>query len=125
MIRRRWPWIAVAAGVAAWLRWRPGVVTVEGDSMEPAIRSGRVLPTVRLRPGELRVGMVVVASPPSRPGLEVVKRVVAGPGDLAPNGDVLGRDEWFLMGDRPERSTDSRHFGPVPARAVVGRALGV
>jgi signal peptidase I len=117
--------VAAVAGVAAWARWRPGLVTVEGDSMEPAIRSGRVVPVVRLPPGELRVGMVVVAEPPSRPGLEVVKRVAAGPGDLAPNGDVLGPDEWFLMGDRPERSTDSRHFGPVPGSAIVARVLGV
>jgi signal peptidase I len=125
MTRRRWPWLALVAAVVAWARWHPGVVTVEGDSMEPALRSGRLLPIVRVRSGEIRIGMVVVAEPPSTPGLEVVKRVVAGPGDLAPSGDVLGPDQWFLMGDRPERSTDSRHFGPVPSSAIVARALGV
>ena len=34
----------------------------------------------------------------------------------------LAYDEFFLLGDMPEFSTDSRSFGPVPRSAIVGRA---
>ena len=54
------------------------------------------------------------------------------PGDDAASlGDVgpresgewnLGDDEFFLLGDMPEFSTDSRSFGPVARSAIVGRA---
>jgi signal peptidase I len=35
----------------------------------------------------------------------------------------LGEDEYFLMGDAWEMSTDSRSFGPVPRKAIVAKAL--
>ena len=45
------------------------------------------------------------------------------PGDSALNGEwALGPDEFFLLGDTPELSTDSRSFGPAPRSAIVGRA---
>jgi signal peptidase I len=91
--------------------------------MEPTLRAGDWALALRVTPRRLRPGLVVVARPPSRPGLEVVKRIAAGPGDLALDGRVLGPGEWFLAGDRPEASTDSRHFGPVPPSAIVGRVV--
>lgn len=35
----------------------------------------------------------------------------------------LGEDEYFLMGDNRHASMDSRVFGPVPERFVVGKVL--
>lgn len=32
-----------------------------------------------------------------------------------------GADEYFVLGDNPAASTDSRTFGPVPADRVIGR----
>lgn len=93
--------------------------------MAPALEPGDWGVAVRARRGGLRRGQVVVARPPSRPELEVVKRLAHGPGDLDPAGRVLGPDEWFLAGVRPEASTDSRHFGPVPGSSIVGRAVAV
>jgi signal peptidase I len=110
---------ATLAGLAAWVR--PARVEVAGSSMEPTLRAGEWAVAVRVARGRLRRRLVVVARPPSRPGLEVVKRIVAGPGDPAPDGRVLGPGEWFLAGDRPESSTDSRDFGTVPTDAIVGR----
>ena len=66
-----------------------------------------------VKPGRLRRFDIVVVEHPSRPGLEMVKRIVALPGELAPDGARLGPDEWWVEGDLPAESTDSRQFGPV------------
>jgi nickel-type superoxide dismutase maturation protease len=112
---------ALAAAVAClltWWRWRPFRVAVEGDSMEPSFRAGdRLFAT---RPGRVRPGDVVVAEHPSRPGFELIKRVRYGPGDLSPDGTTLGDDGYWIEGDRPERSTDSRQFGPIRRAGIRG-----
>ena len=35
---------------------------------------------------------------------------------------ALGEDEYFLLGDAPDLSTDARHFGTVSARDILARA---
>jgi len=35
---------------------------------------------------------------------------------------ILGNDEYFVMGDNREASLDSRRFGPVPRRLIIGKA---
>ncbi len=47
---------------------------------------------------------------PGRPGFLIVKRVA----EVRPNG-------YYVLGDAPEASTDSRHFGAVPH--VLGRVV--
>ena len=97
--------LATAAGLA-WLR--PRRVVVEGRSMEPGLAPGdRLLVT---RAGRVHPGDVVAVRDPRHPRRVLVKRVAA----------VLG-DEVAVRGDNPGASTDSRHFGTVPARSVLGR----
>jgi hypothetical protein len=79
--------------------------------MAPTLCRGDWALTVPLR--RPRTGQVVVVEHPERDGFEMVKRIVAGPGDRAPGGGVLGPGQWWVQGDRPDRSTDSRRFGPV------------
>lgn len=75
--------------------------------MLPTLQPGDyVLADTRAAP---RVGALVVAARPDRPGLEVVKRVAAVEG-----GGLR------LLGDNREASTDSREFGPAPWEAVRG-----
>jgi signal peptidase I len=38
---------------------------------------------------------------------------------------ILGPDDYFMMGDNRDNSKDSRYFGVVPRRLILGRALGV
>jgi nickel-type superoxide dismutase maturation protease len=63
-----------------------------------------------LRGPRVGVGDVVVLEHPLHAGMLLVKRVAA-----------LGPAGFWVLGDNPGASTDSRHFGPV-AR-VVGRVV--
>jgi signal peptidase I len=104
---------AVVAAAIAYLivRWRPFAVEIRGESMAPTLRAGDW--ALAVPGGPPRRGQVVVVEHPRRPGFELVKRITAAPGDLAPSGEFLGADEYWVEGDHPVGSTDSRHFGPV------------
>lgn len=111
--------VVAAAATYTFFRWRPFRVEVQGDSMAPTLVAGDW--ALAVAPKTLRRGDVVVLEHPGRPGLEVVKRVAGVGGDLAPDGRILGRDEVWVEGDNPGRSTDSRHFGPVDRHVVRAR----
>jgi nickel-type superoxide dismutase maturation protease len=79
--------------------------------MEPALRAGDWIVVSSLsRPP--RVGEVVLARDP-RAGDRLILKRVAEVSDGA----------CTLLGDRPDESTDSRTFGPVPLGNVLARAL--
>jgi nickel-type superoxide dismutase maturation protease len=83
---------------------------VEGDSMRPTLLPGDRVVALgwrRPRPGEL-----VAARDPRDARRVIVKRVV-----------TAGDDGPTLAGDNPEASTDSRTFGAVPWKLVVGRVV--
>lgn len=87
------------------LRWRR--LVVRGESMRPALAPGdRVLvaPFVRLRPGD-----VVALHDPERPGALVVKRLAR-----------VADDVVVVLGDDEVMSVDSRRYGPVARRSVLG-----
>jgi nickel-type superoxide dismutase maturation protease len=76
--------------------------------MEPTLHDGDWI--IARRDGRAGVGDVVVVEHPGRPGMLIVKRV-----------QRAGPEGYWVVGDAPEWSTDSRQFGPVPA--VVGRVV--
>jgi len=84
--------------------WRLAVV--RGPSMSPTLCDGDVL-LVRLR-ARPRPGAVVVVQWAQRPDQLSVKR-------------AIGRhaDGWWVLGDNPAASTDSRHLGPATSLAVA------
>lgn len=104
-------------------------VIVNGRSMLPAIRPGRVLLVNRLAyglrlPGANaylcrwrlpRKGDVVIFIAPG--GSMAVKRC----GGVDP---ASGRT-FFALGDNDLESYDSRSYGPVPADRIVGRVVGI
>ncbi|NUR28986.1 MAG: signal peptidase I [Catenulispora sp.] len=102
--------------------------TVDGPSMEPALRSGeRVLVRRTRRP---RRGDVVLMRLPADSAL-LLKRVVAVAGDYLPAGwaspDVHGLGDarvpdgcYVVLGDNSAVSTDSRFFGLVRRDRLVG-----
>ena len=102
--------VAVVAFARARRGWFP--VRVEGTSMLPTLLPGDLLAVRPLRPGEPRVGQLVVVR---RGEIETVKRVSA-----AIEEDGLGADEIWLTGDNAAASTDSRTTGPAARGDLVG-----
>ena len=98
------------AGVAALVTpW--AVARVAGPSMTPTVRSGDRLLVRRVGAGDpVRDDAVVLARFPARPELLVVKRV---------RGAVPGG--YWVEGDNPVVTDDSRAFGPA---VVVGLVVG-
>jgi nickel-type superoxide dismutase maturation protease len=110
----------VGAGIAlTFLRWKPFQVEIEGPSMSPTLEPGDWALTVGA--ARLRHGDVVVIEHPTRPGFDVVKRIIALPGELTADGRLLRSDEFWVEGDNRGASTDSRQFGPVTRDRVRAR----
>ncbi len=123
---------------------------VVGTSMEPNLHNGQylIIDKISYKLGGPHRGDVVVFEPPYRPGEDYVKRMIGLPGDLVEirqgnvfiNGELLpqpygvrpgsysmeprrvGPDEYFVLGDNRNSSSDSHTWGMVPAANVVGRA---
>ncbi|MEV4747621.1 S26 family signal peptidase [Streptosporangium sp. NPDC049248] len=117
------------------LRRKLLIVAVTGPSMEPNYIEGDRLLAWRRSPRHLHPGQVVVidTAPPSEnpgPPMNIIKRVVAVPGQLVP-GVMRGNDQGMLvppnhvvvLGDNRRRSVDSRHLGFISADRVVATVI--
>ncbi len=86
--------------------WPVRRAVVRGPSMSPVLADGDiVLVTAAHR---LRPGMVALVRWPSRPGQLSVKRISGRCGA-----------GWWVLGDNPRGSTDSRELGPAEVLATV------
>jgi len=85
-------------------------VQVHGQSMQPALEPGDRLLVVGLL--KARPGDVVAVVDPRDSERVMVKRVTTVDGAGV-----------TVLGDNPTASTDSRTFGPVPSRLVLGRVV--
>ncbi len=55
----------------------------------------------------------------------VSKSVITNiPAQWKPVEVVLGENEYFILGDNREHSTDSRHYGPVSRDKIIGYVMG-
>jgi signal peptidase I len=134
---------AIAGLVAGWLRWRFIVVDVVGVSMEPTLHYGDRVLVRRARLSALRERDLVVVDLPKpeaprgartsrwRPAPTwMVKRAAGLPGNRVPAGLItaLGMRSgstvpagWFaVLGDNHDYSYDSRTYGLLPARRLIG-----
>lgn len=82
--------------------------TINGNSMVPTLKPGQDVLTLNWFIKPKRGDIVIV----KKDGKEMVKRVQS----------VHDR-EVFVEGDNVDKSTDSRHFGPVKMDQIVGKVI--
>jgi len=98
---------------------------VHGESMRPTLNPGELIAVAahaydRRQP---RRGEVVAARPAACGGRLMVKRLGGVPQDeVMVEGRCwqLQEEQFFLLGDRSDESTDSRTFGPVTRQELIG-----
>ena len=105
--------------------WWGRLMRVSGHSMTPTLNPGELV-LVHGRAFAQRVplrGEIVAARPGCLGGRAFVKRLVGLPHEQVEfEGErwQLGEDEFFLLGDRPTHSLDSRLIGPVSRQELIG-----
>ncbi|HDO23612.1 MAG TPA: signal peptidase I [bacterium] len=108
--------------------WVAQPFIVNGASMEPTYDNGDYLIVDEFsyhfrRP---KKNEVIIFHYPLNPSEFFIKRVEGVPGETVKieNKEIkLKKGQYFVMGDNRTNSWDSRKWGPVPEKLIVGRVL--
>ncbi len=96
-----------------WLLGKRKRLRVVGNSMLPLLSPGEeiLIDPNAYNKSKPEINHVVAISHPIKSHLTIVKRI-----------KTISEDEgYFLMGDNPAESTDSRHWGTVSPQKIIGR----
>lgn len=144
--------VLLVAAIYALVNLATARFIVDGASMQPNFATGQFLIVSRVNYlfSEPEYGDIIVFHEPRREEDDYIKRVIGLPGDTIEireaqvyvNGGLIDEpyinntktcfgdcawtltgDEYFVMGDNRQHSSDSRAFGPVERRLIVGEAL--
>ena len=86
------------------------IFRVEGDSMFPALKDGDL---VLINPyADLQIGDIVLAQHPFKQSVKIIKRIT----------EILPGERYILLGDNLPESSDSRSFGALAAKDILGKA---
>lgn len=98
--------------------------------MSPTIGEDGELVVLKKRLKKYERGDVVYCRSLLDSSKTVCKRVIGVPGDIVPFVTRLGiifqkvpEHHYYLLGDNPIRSYDSRHFGPVGKHYIKGKVI--
>lgn len=84
---------------------------VEGNSMLPTLKDGDI---VLIKPGgNYSVGNIVLANHPYKQSTKILKRITA----ISKEGLIE------ISGDNPSESSDSRIFGNIHDREIIGKMV--
>jgi signal peptidase I len=143
--------VIIAAAVFALLRLTVQSYTVVMSSMEPTFQQGDciMVSKVSYRSSGPQRGDVIVFNPPFDSQFPFIKRVIGLPGDIVEikNGEVsingtpleeneyiaaepnytmsateVSQNEYFVLGDNRNNSTDSSKGWTVPRENIIGKA---
>ncbi|MCK6462396.1 MAG: signal peptidase I [Candidatus Pacebacteria bacterium] len=119
----------VAAIVLPIRLWVAQPFLVSGASMEPTYNDGDYLIvdefTYHLR--DPKKNEVIVFRYPNDPSKFFIKRIAALPNETATMIDgkeiQIKDKEYFVTGDNSDKSSDSRYWGPVAEKFIIGRSF--
>ncbi len=144
--------ILLTAIIYAAVNFATGRFRVEGDSMRPSLHPEQfvLVDKISYRLGQPQRGDVVVFQYPLATERDFIKRVIGLPGDIVSvvggavsvNGQplsepyiaappayantwTLGPDQYFVLGDNRNNSSDSHNWGPLDRKYFIGKAIFV
>jgi signal peptidase I len=142
--------ILLTAIIYAAVNFATGRFRVEGDSMQPTMHPDQyvLIDKISYMLGEPQRGDVVVFHYPFDPQRDFIKRVIGLPGEtIAIRGGVvhvngqpleepyisgppayentwtLGPEQYFVLGDNRNSSSDSHSWGPLDRQYLIGKAI--
>jgi nickel-type superoxide dismutase maturation protease len=104
------PLIDWTGNILFFLGWRE-LFLVEGDSMVPALKDGDFV--MIDSHAELNIGDIVLVQHPFKQSVKIIKRIK----EISPEG------KYFLVGDNLSESSDSRAFGTLSAKDILGKVV--
>ena len=108
--------------------WIAQPFLVSGASMEPTFNNGNylIIDELSYHLRKPKKNEVVVFRYPNDPSKFFIKRIAGAPGEtvvVQGRETILKDDEYYVLGDNRGASSDSRTWGPVREKLIIGRTL--